>query len=283
MKLIMENWRGYQEKVLLQEGVVDYIKSGFEKLVNMPNKFDQLVQAIKQEFENTYIEKLNILAQSDQMQEIGKDVADKIMQNSDMETLKEEWTSDSSTRQFSLEDLAQMGVGKETIELVAHTVTDTGAEALIKSAENIVGKALPPNIKDWLVRFASKFVGKFVFGFIDNFIMVLAGSFIDTQFAGLSASLVSAANAGLMSAGFGNTVSDAIGELAGQKIEDVLKDMGLDPKDVTDEQVAAGPKWMRFLDKNASVIGIILGCFAGLFPLFFFTLGEEKEKNETII
>jgi len=60
MKLIMENWRGYQEKVLLQEGVVDYIKSGFEKLVNMPNKFDQLVQAIKQEFENTYIEKLNI-------------------------------------------------------------------------------------------------------------------------------------------------------------------------------------------------------------------------------
>ena len=207
MNLIMEGWRGYQEKALLQESVVNYIKSGFSKLINIPEKFDQLVQKTKQNFINIYIKKLSALAQTDQMQKIGKNVADKIMQNSDPQTLKEEWTSDPSARQFSLEDLARMGVGKETIELVAHTTTNTGAESLIEAAEGVVGKVMPPKVKDWLMRFVSKFIGSFVFGFIDNFIMVIAGSHIDAQFGGMAGAMVGSAGAPMLAAGFGNTVS----------------------------------------------------------------------------
>ncbi len=44
MKLIMENWRNYQEQTLLQEGVVDYIKNGFKKLMSMPDEFDSMVE-----------------------------------------------------------------------------------------------------------------------------------------------------------------------------------------------------------------------------------------------
>ena len=278
MKLLFENWRKYQEKVLLQEGVVDYIKSGFSKLINMPEKFDQLVQKTKQNFTNIYIEKLSALAQTDQMQYIGKDVADKIIQNSDPQALKEDWSSDLSKKQFSLEDLANMGVGKETIELVAHTAANAGAEALIEAAEGVVGKVMPPKIKDWLMRFVSKFVGSFVFGFIDNFIMVIAGSHIDAQFGGMAGAMVGSAGAPMLAAGFGNTVSDAVGELASNTIEGAMDKIGLDPEAVTDEQVAAGPVWMRFLDKQASVIGIVVGCLVGLFPLFL----EEKNIETPI-
>ena len=276
MKLLFENWRAYQEKVLLQEGVIDYIKSGFSKLINMPEKFDQLVQKTRQNFTNIYIEKLSALAQTDQMQEIGKDVAGKIMQNSDVQTLKEEWSSDSSKKQFSLEDLVKMGVGKETIELVAHTAANTGAEALIEAAEGVVGKVMPPKVKDWLIRFVSKFIGSFVFGFIDNFIMVIAGGFIDAQFGGIAGAMVGSAGAPMLAAGFGNTVSDAVGEFSKNTIEGAMGKMGLDPKAVSDEQVAAGPVWMRFLDKQASVVGIVVGCLVGLFPLFL-----EEQNIET--
>ena len=259
-------------------GILDYIKSGFSKLINMPEEFDQLVEKTKDEFTRTYIKKLQFLSQSDQMQKVGEEIANKIVQNSDPESLKEQLSSDASVKQFSLEDLANMGVDKSTIELVAHTMADEGAEALIESAEKIMGKAAPPKVRDWLVRFVSRFIGAFVFGFIDNFIMVIAGSQIDAQFGGVAGAMVGSGNAAMMAAGLGNTVSDAIGELASNTIEGAMDKIGLDAKAVTDEQVAAGPVWMRFLDKQASVIGIVVGCLVGIFPLF---LEEEKEKDET--
>jgi hypothetical protein len=299
MKLLFENWRKYlkevdelesvneevaeyipgssaykMRKALGGQGPLDYIKGGFEKLINMPEKFDQMVEDTKKEFAKKFKEKLEGLAQTDQMKEIGAGIANQISDHGGSETLREQFTDSASEKQFSLKDLAKMGVGKETIELVAHSVSDKGAEALIESAESVVGKTLPPKIRDWLVRFVSKFIGSFVFGFIDNFIMVLVGSQIDAQFGGVAGAMVGTGNAAMMAAGLGNTVSDAVGELASNSIEGAMHVVGLDPEIVTDEQVAAGPMWMRFLDKQASVIGIILGCLVGLFPLF---LEEKKE------
>jgi hypothetical protein len=254
-------------------GIFDYIKSGFSKLIKAPEKFDQLVEKTKNEFTKTYIKKLELLAQTDQMKEVGASIANQISDHVGKKTLKEaEWTAGH------LKDMAKAGVDKSTIELIAHTMADEGAEALIESAEKVLGKAAPPKVRDWLARFVSRFIGSFVFGFIDNFIMVIAGSQIDAQFGGVAGAAVGTANASMMAAGLGNTVSDAVGELASNTIESTMDKMGLDPEAVTDEQVAAGPAWMRFLDKQASVIGIVVGCLVGLFPLF---LEEEKEKDET--
>ena len=301
MKLILENWRRFvketkelkninedvaeyipgssaykMRKALGGQDLLDYIKSGFEKLVNAPEVFDRMVEDTKQEFTQVFREKLEALAQTDEMQQVGAEIASKASKDG---ALREEFTDSPTEKQFSLEDLAKMGVGKETIELVAHSVSDTGAEALIESAEAVVGKTMPPKVRDWLVRFVSKFIGSFVFGFIDNFIMVLAGSQIDAQFGGVAGAMVGSAAAPMMAAGLGNTVSDAVGELASNSIESAMDKIGLDPEAVTDEQVAAGPVWMRFMDKQASVIGIILGCLVGLFPLFL----EEEQKNEKTI
>ena len=300
MKLLFENWRKYlketknvsedvaeyipgssahkMRKALGGQGPLEYIKNGFGKLINTPEEFDRMVEDTKTKFQVKFKEKLESLAQSKQMQEIGRNIADKISQNKDATALMEQFVDSPDTKQFSLEDLAKMGVGKETIELVAHTVSDNGAEALIEAAEDVVGKTAPPKVKDWLVRFVSKFIGSFVFGFIDNFIMVMAGAQIDAQFGGIAGSIVGSGNAAMMAAGLGNTVSDAVGELASNTIEGAMHKIGLNPEAVADEQVAAGPAWMRFLDKEASVIGIVLGCLVGLFPLFL-----EEHENETPI
>ena len=304
MKKLFENWRKYAKeaeettkinedaaeyipgtsaykmrKAIGGDGPLDYIKSGFAKLVNIPEKFDDMVEDTKQEFAKVFKEKLENLAESDEMKQIGLEIASKISKSNDEKKIKErrgKFTDSTTKKQFSLEDLAKMGVGKETIELVAHSVSNTGAEALIESAESVVGKTMPPKIRNWLVRFVSKFIGSFVFGFIDNFIMVIAGSEIDAQLGGVAGAMVGSAAAPLVAAGLGNAVSDAVGEMASNSIEGAMDKIGLNPEAVTDEEVAAGPTWMRFLDKQASVIGIVLGCLVGLFPLFL----EEELENE---
>ena len=103
--------------------------------------------------------------------------------------------------------------------------------------------------------------------------MVVAGNQIDDAIGGMVAA---GANSAMLAAGLGNTLSDAIGELASNSIESAMDKAGLDPQAVSDEEVASGPMWMRFMDKQASVIGIILGCLVGLFPLFL-----EQQQNET--
>ncbi len=300
MKLIMENWREYVKYIdqqdTLEEDMAEYIpgtsahkmrkavgdpgpieaiKAGFGKLISKPEEFDRLVAMTKEQFKIIFMDRLELLLQSKEMKQAGAEIADQINQNTDKAPGGEEFT-DSSTKQFSLEDLARMGVSQEVIELVAHSLSTNGAEALIEAAEEVIGKPAPLKIKDWLVRFVSKFIGSFVFGFIDNFIMVLAGSQIDAAMGGVAGAMVGTANASMMAAGLGNTVSDAVGEWASSSIEGALDKLGLDPEAVTDDQVAAGPAWMRFLDKQASIFGIILGCLVGLFPLF---LEEEKKEN----
>ena len=266
MKLIMENWRRYEQDLLTEGKILDAIKNGFKKLIEIPKKFDQMVDQTKENFKANIGKSLESWAESPEMQEAAKEIATNIASGYD-QNLREVKES------FTVDELRQMGVGPETIELIKTSSAQTVAETLISSAEEAVGKAAPPAIKDWLVRFVSKFVGSFVFGFIDNFIMVVAGNQIDAAIGGMVAA---GANSAMLAAGLGNTLSDAIGELASNSIESAMDKAGLDPQAVSDEEVASGPMWMRFMDKQASVIGIILGCLVGLFPLFL-----EQQQNET--
>ena len=267
MKLLFENWRKYQNDLLTEGKILDALKGGFKKLIDIPSKFDQMVQQTKQNFADNIAGNIEQLAENPNMQAAAQEIAGAVASHYE-NNLQE--AVDKQT--FTVDELRQMGVGPETIELIKMTAATTVAETLVAGAEEAVGKAAPPAIKDWLLRFVSKFVGAFVFGFIDNFIMVIAGSEIDAVIGGA----VGAAGGTMLAAGLGNTLSDAIGELASNSIESAMGKMGLDPQIVTDEEVASGPVWMRFLDKQASVIGIILGCLVGLFPLFL----EEDIENK---
>lgn len=101
--------------------------------------------------------------------------------------------------------------------------------------------------------FFSVMVGMVVFGIMDNGIMVLAGSSIDGYISALGFST-------MLSAGLGNTLSDAIGVLSGSLVARwVWKSFGK----VTEEDIGDG--WFLF----GETLGIIVGCLIGLLPLAF--------------
>ena len=104
---------------------------------------------------------------------------------------------------------------EETIELIGHSVSGAAAESVIGAAEKVVGKVMPPKLKNVLVRVFSNFIGSFIFGFIDNFIMVVAGGHIDTQIGAALGGM----GGSMFAAGLGNTVSDIAGKLAEKKIK----------------------------------------------------------------
>ncbi|MEM7207590.1 MAG: hypothetical protein AAF434_07190 [Pseudomonadota bacterium] len=105
-----------------------------------------------------------------------------------------------------------------------------------------------------LKRMMSIMVAFIVFGFIDNFLMVVAGDRIDVFFLSIGISHT------LLAAGLGNTLSDAVGILSGRWVEKAVHSrlQMEDDGTLTKNQIIA-----------AETIGIVLGCLLGLAPLLF--------------
>ncbi len=103
-------------------------------------------------------------------------------------------------------------------------------------------------------RMCSIAVAFVVFGFIDNFLMVMFGDQIDGILLSIGISNT------LLAAGLGNTFSDAIGILSGRWVEKLV-------------HAKLPPVEDGHLSKNqiifAEAFGIIIGCLIGLFPLLF--------------
>ena len=281
MKLLIENWREY-EKEVLEEGmlgdIVANIKAGFKKLMDVPGWFDSKVEETQVSFEEILIERLKALSETPEMQAAGQEVASAINANFSEEDvtkrLKALSEDMSGEKKFSISELREMGVGPETIELIGHSVSGAAAESVIGAAEKVVGKVMPPKLKNVLVRVFSNFIGSFIFGFIDNFIMVIAGGSIDAHIGAALGGM----GGSMFAAGLGNTVSDIAGKLAEKKIESSLGAIGIDVDTVSDEEMKQTSKFWQLLDSSAAVFGIALGCLVGMFPLLL----EEQEKDETI-
>jgi len=108
--------------------------------------------------------------------------------------------------------------------------------------------------KVFLRDFTAVMVGMFFFGFIDNFILVIAGEAIDQTIA------QSMGFSSMFSAGLGNTLSDAVGVLGGSMMAMVVVKMFGE----VDED-----KYSQTMLITSQTIGIVLGCLAGLIPLAF--------------
>jgi len=105
------------------------------------------------------------------------------------------------------------------------------------------------------------------FGFVDNFIMVVAGDAIDNSLGvtfGLSA---------MCAAGFGNTMSDVCGVFLSSSIEKVSGRLGLPDPKLSARQLKQGRVGMVM--SLAGALGIAVGCMIGMFPLAF-----KAEKPE---
>lgn len=137
----------------------------------------------------------------------------------------------------------------------------------------------PPNLaqlKMLGLAAALPFVG---FGFLDNFLMILFGDFIDgTLCVRFSLSTMAAA-------AIGNTISDAAGIFSGGAVEQLATRCGVEEPPMSREQrqMRITKTWLY----SGQVIGILIGCTLGCCPLLWLNpeaaIKLKTEKMQSII
>ncbi|NXX24256.1 TMM65 protein, partial [Nicator chloris] len=122
---------------------------------------------------------------------------------------------------------------------------------------------------------ALPFVG---FGFLDNAIMIAAGTQIELSIGVVLGISTMAGNSNISKPTLEDTVRFKIfcsSSLAGY-VEALASRLGLSIPDLTPKQA---DMWQTRLSAHlGKAIGVTIGCILGMFPLLFF--GEEEEKLE---
>ncbi|XP_016117191.1 transmembrane protein 65 [Sinocyclocheilus grahami] len=119
-----------------------------------------------------------------------------------------------------------------------------------------------------LLHNAIPFIG---FGFLDNAIMIAAGTQIELSI-GLTLGISTMAAAAL-----GNLVSDLAGLGLAGYVEALAARLGMQIPDLAPKQV---DMWQtRVTSHMGKAIGIAIGCILGMFPLLFLS-DDEEEKEE---
>ncbi|XP_070840923.1 transmembrane protein 65 [Chaetodon trifascialis] len=118
-----------------------------------------------------------------------------------------------------------------------------------------------------LLHNAIPFVG---FGFLDNAIMIAAGTQIELSI-GVTLGISTMAAAAL-----GNLVSDLAGLGLAGYVEALASRLGMQVPDLTPKQV---DMWQTRLSSHmGKAIGVAIGCVLGMFPLLF--LGDDDKDGE---
>ncbi|XP_073446402.1 transmembrane protein 65 [Dendrobates tinctorius] len=132
-------------------------------------------------------------------------------------------------------------------------------------------EAAPPSskqLKHVFVHNALPFIG---FGFLDNAIMIAAGTQIEFHIGALLGISTMAA------AALGNLVSDLAGLGLAGYVEAISSRLGLPIPDLTPKQA---DMWQTRVSAHmGKAIGVAIGCILGMFPLLFFNWDDE-EKSE---
>uniref|UniRef100_A0A8C6PGU4 Transmembrane protein 65 n=1 Tax=Nothobranchius furzeri TaxID=105023 RepID=A0A8C6PGU4_NOTFU len=116
---------------------------------------------------------------------------------------------------------------------------------------------------------AIPFVG---FGFLDNAIMIAAGTQIELSI-GVTLGISTMAAAAL-----GNLVSDLAGLGLAGYVEVLATKLGMQVPDLTPKQV---DMWQTRLSSHmGKAIGVSIGCILGMFPLLFLNSDDEDEEAQ---
>ncbi|XP_068999296.1 transmembrane protein 65-like [Embiotoca jacksoni] len=121
-----------------------------------------------------------------------------------------------------------------------------------------------------LLHNALPFVG---FGFLDNCIMILAGTQIE-----LSIGVVLGIST-MAAAALGNLVSDLAGLGLAGYVEALASRLGMQIPDLSPKQA---DMWQtRVSSHMGKAIGVGIGCILGMFPLLFFKDDDKKKAGQT--
>nr|XP_019964708.1 PREDICTED: transmembrane protein 65 isoform X2 [Paralichthys olivaceus] len=143
-------------------------------------------------------------------------------------------------------------------------------ESMAIAQENLEPSPLTSaQIRYVLFHNAIPFVG---FGFLDNAIMIAAGTQIELSI-GVTLGISTMAAAAL-----GNLVSDLAGLGLAGYVESLATKLGMQVPDMTPKQA---DMWQTRLSSHmGKAIGVSIGCILGMFPLFFLDDEKEKEKEK---
>ncbi|XP_077599342.1 transmembrane protein 65-like [Stigmatopora nigra] len=109
------------------------------------------------------------------------------------------------------------------------------------------------------------------FGFLDNAIMISAGTQIELSI-GITLGISTMAAAAL-----GNLVSDLAGLGLAGYVEALASRLGMQVPELTPKQV---DMWQTRLSAHTGkAIGVVIGCILGMFPLFFISDDEDKKAK----
>jgi|ETNvirnome_2_300_1030623.scaffolds.fasta_scaffold30284_2 tRNA-specific adenosine deaminase 1 len=291
------------------------IKKGFERLTKKPEAFDAMVEDAKASFEEIMMDKLKNNPEFQAMGKEAAEAINTHARTKETESLNEgeedegeyKWDDDAPVgvsggyggkaedirtarkareekeqkgqeekEELSDDDLREIGLSDEQIDKYREKLSEIIASSALEAAEKATGKVAPPEVKDFLVRFLKRSSKMIAFGFVDNFIMITAGDYIDPGLKNILGTST------MFAAGIGNMISDVAGEEAGSTIDNTLEKMGLDIEGVSDEQMELAPGWMQFMDRRAGTFGVAIGCLLGMIPLAFME-DKEKDDRETLI
>jgi len=150
-------------------------------------------------------------------------------------------------------------------ENMKYFLAQLNSESLTELRENVAefeafqDKTLPTKRQLFLTALHAgiPFIG---FGFLDNFLMILWGEAIEYQFGIYGFSIMAAA-------AIGNTVSDCGGVFCAEYIEHQARRFNIERAQLSpwQERLAI----VRIYNSLGSVVGVIIGCILGAFPLLF--------------
>ncbi|XP_048761235.1 transmembrane protein 65-like isoform X2 [Ostrea edulis] len=122
----------------------------------------------------------------------------------------------------------------------------------VEQTESTQGDVVLPTTAQLITAFQCGFWPFIGFGFFDNFIMILAGDFIEYEFGQLLHISTMAA------AALGNLVSDVLGMWLAGKVESLCRRFGIHMPQLTSSQLEL--RKTKIVVVSGRVMGIIIGC-----------------------
>lgn len=156
-----------------------------------------------------------------------------------------------------------------------HSIDSTSEPTEPIEAAPLISQAPLPSARQMKIYALHHFVPFIGFGFFDNFIMILAGDYIDASL-GITLGISTMAAAAI-----GNTISDVIGLWTTGVIETMAAAMGVPASGLTPEQ--RSDIRIRILRNTSMVCGIVVGCVLGMAPLVYpseYRLWPSREQKE---
>ena len=205
----------------------------------------------------------SVLAEiSNRINNMAVDSSSILRESSDVETIEVR----------SIEDLIDIGI--VTSDEIGILKDNFRIEAVDSLIDGCIRATDQPSTRDYIKRVLASGFEMFIFGVVDNAMMVFAGDWVDGKLDGrllknvnIAGKYYQVAMVGFIAAGIGNTISDGFGAaIAGP----ALAATGFSPENyITNEQMADAPIFWKALDEVSGTIGVIVGCIVGLVPAFF--------------